>query len=120
MASDHTSIHVIDDDRVVRHSLTQLLNKYGYDVKYFGSAEEYLDQVEEEFNGYLLLDHKMQGMTGLELQQELSKKNVHPGIIFITAMGEQIRERALQNGALRVFDKPFDFNELLNIINVNN
>ena len=120
VSHNNNSIHVIDDDRVVRHSLTQLLNKYGYDVKQFGSAEEYLDQIDEEFDGYILLDHKMQGMTGLELQEVLHTINVSPGIIFISAMGDQIRARALENGALEVFDKPFEFKELLKLIKVNN
>ena len=114
--SCQNSIHLVDDDRVVAHSLTRILNKHGYHVEVFKSAEEYLDVLEDGYDGYLLLDYKMSGMTGLELQEELLEKNVNPRIIFITAMGEQIEQRALQNGALRVFDKPFDLNELIKIL----
>tara|TARA_R110002096_G_scaffold132048_7_gene282164 strand:- start:1315 stop:1674 length:360 start_codon:yes stop_codon:yes gene_type:complete len=109
-------IHIVDDDRVVCHSLTRILNKHGYHVKVFSSAEQYLAMLEEGFDGYLLLDYKLSGMSGLELQHTLLEKNVNPIVIFITAMGEQIEQRALQNGALRVFDKPFDLNELIKIL----
>lgn len=110
------NIHIVDDDRVVCHSLTRILNKHGYHVEIFKSAEHYLDKLEEGYDGYLLLDYKMSGMTGLELQLALTKKNVNPKIIFITAMGEQIERSALENGAYKVFDKPFDLNELIKIL----
>ena len=116
MVNHKNTIHVVDDDRIVCHSICQLLNKHGYQVEIFGSGEEYLEQLVEGYDGYLLLDHKMQGMSGLELQEALQKKNVQPEIIFITAMGEQIKEKALENGALCVFDKPFDLSKLIEIL----
>ena len=116
MVGDNKNIHVIDDDRVICHSISQLLNKYGYDVEVFSSAEEYLDSVNEGYDGYLLLDHKMSGMTGLELQETLISKNINPRIIFITAMGEMIEKQALANGAIKVFEKPFDLKELIDIL----
>ena len=76
-------IHLVDDDRVVAHSLTRILNKHGYHVEVFRSAEHYLEEVDEDYDGYLLLDYKMSGMTGLELQEVLLKKNMKPRIIFI-------------------------------------
>ncbi len=109
-------IHLVDDDRVVAHSLTRILNKHGYHVEVFNSAEHYLEMLDNDYDGYLLLDYKMSGMSGLELQEALLQKNMHPRVIFITAMGEQIEQRALKNGALRVFDKPFDLNELIEIL----
>ena len=109
-------IHVVDDDRVVCHSLSQILHKHGYEVEVFGSAEEYLEQLKSGYDGYLLIDHKMGGMTGLELQEELLKKDVKPNIIFITAMSEQVKERALANGALSVFEKPFDLSKLITLL----
>ena len=107
---------MVDDDRVVCHSLSQILHKHGYEVETFCSAEEYLERLKTDYDGYLLLDHKMGGMTGLELQEELIKKNVNPNIIFITAMSEQVKERALANGALRVFEKPFDLSKLITLL----
>ena len=109
-------IHVVDDDRVVCHSLKQILRKYGFDVEVYNSAEEYLSDLIEGYDGYLLLDHKMSGMSGLELQEVLSSKNVSPSIIFISAMSDQIRERALANGALHVFEKPFDPTILIDVL----
>lgn len=109
-------IHVVDDDRVVSHSLSQILHKHGFEVEVFNSAEEYLEQLTDGFDGYLLIDHKMGGMTGLELQEVLLEKNVNPNIIFITALGDQIKERAIANGALRVFEKPFNLNRLITLL----
>ena len=109
-------IHVVDDDRVVCHSLSQILHKHGYEVEVFGSAEEYLEQLTDGFDGYLLIDHKMGGMTGLELQEALLKRDVSPHIIFITAMSDQVRERAIANGALRVFEKPFNLSKLITLL----
>jgi len=109
-------IHVVDDDRVICHSLSQILNKHGFEVEVFGSAEEYLNQLTEGYDGYLLLDHKLSGMNGLDLQEILLDKNVKPSIIFITAMSEQIHKRALANGALHVFEKPFDLNKLIALL----
>ncbi len=117
MQNDVKNVHVIDDDRVVCHSLKQILCKYGFDVEVYASAEEYLDQLVEGFDGYLVLDHKMHGMTGLELQEELVSRGIAPSIIFITAMCDQIKERALANGALHVFEKPFDPTRLITLLN---
>lgn len=107
---------MVDDDRVVCHSLTRILNKHGYHVEVFNSAEHYLDMLKYDYDGYLLLDYKMRGMTGLELQEALHQRNVYPKVIFITAMGEQIEQQALENGAVKVFDKPFDLTELIDIL----
>lgn len=116
MTKYNKSIHVIDDDRVICHSISMLLNKCGFEVEVFTSAEQYLDSLVDGYDGYLLLDHKMSGMTGLELQEKLNNENVNPRIIFITAMGESIEKQALANGALKVFDKPFDLKELIDIL----
>ena len=116
MGNHKKHVHVIDDDRVICHSLSQILNKHGYEVEVFGSAEEYLDELNVNYDGYLLLDHKMTGMTGLELQEVLLEKNMQARIIFITAMGELIEKQALKNGALKVFDKPFDLSELIELL----
>ena len=116
MSNFSNNIHVVDDDRIICHSISQFLNQHGYEVDVFDSAEHYLDALIEGYDGYLLLDHKMSGMTGLELQEILLEKNVNPRIIFITAMGELIEKQAIANGALKVFDKPFDLKELIDIL----
>lgn len=117
MGKRNNCIHVVDDDRVVCHSLCQILHKHGFEVESYQSAEEYLENLTEGFSGYLLIDHKMGGMSGLELQEKLLDENVHPTIIFITALSEQIKERALANGALDVFEKPFDLSKLITLLN---
>ena len=111
-------IHVIDDDRVICHSISECLSRHGYDVSIFSSAEQYLESIlnNDDYDGYLLLDHKMSGMSGLDLQKELIQKDIHPKIIFITAMGDLIEKQALANGAIKVFEKPFDLKELIEIL----
>ena len=116
MPDSKKHIHLVDDDRVICHSLSQILHKHGFEVEVFGSAEEYLEVLDEAYEGYLLLDHKMTGITGLELQEILLKKNMHAKIIFITAMGDMIEKQALANGAIKVFEKPFDLSELIEIL----
>ena len=112
----HNNIHVVDDDRVICHSISRLLDKHGYKVEVFSSAEQYLDSLIDGYDGYLLLDHKMSGMSGLELQEILIQRDIKPQIIFITAMGDLIEKQALANGAIKVFDKPFDLKELIDIL----
>lgn len=80
------------------------------------SAEAYLEQYKESDTGVLLVDQNMPGMTGLELQQTLNAQGTKLEIIFITAMHETVNEAAMNNGAIRVFEKPFDPKELIDLL----
>ena len=116
MSSNSTQIYLVDDDRIVCHSHTLILQKYGYEVEVFNSAEAFLESHPKPTSGILVLDHNMSGMTGLELQRKLIQENVRIPIIFITAMYQTVNELARKNGAVGVFEKPFDPKELVDLL----
>lgn len=112
-----TQIYLVDDDRIVCHSHMIILQKYGYEVEVFNSAEAFLEAHPKPTKGVLVLDQNMSGMTGLELQQKLKAENVTIPIVFITAMYRTVEETATRNGAIGVFEKPFDPKELVDLLN---
>ena len=112
-------ISVIDDDDSVRESLRRLIRSVGFAVQVFPSAEEFLNSDQLSHTSCLLLDVRLPGMNGLELQQELSANRCEIPIIFITAHGDDAaRVRALKDGALEYLFKPFSEEALLNAINL--
>ena len=111
-------VSVVDDDESVRESLPDLLRELGYSVRAFSSAEEFLasDCVAE--TGCLLLDIAMPGMSGLDLQQELTVRGQEIPIVFITALAdENVRPRVLEQGAVECLFKPFSDTALLEALN---
>ena len=116
MGSSATKIYLVDDDRIVCHSHTLILQKYGYEVEVFNSAETFLKAHPKPSNGILVLDHNMTGMTGLALQQKLLDDKVDIPIVFITAMYKTVKETATKKGAIGVFEKPFDPKELVDLL----
>jgi len=111
-------ISVVDDDQSVRESLGRLIRSVGYGVQVFGSAEEFLSASHGRQADCLILDIRMPGMSGLELQRELSASNCGLPVIFITAHGsdEQARARALGAGAVAYLLKPLREEEVLKAI----
>jgi FixJ family two-component response regulator len=111
-------VSVVDDDESVRESLPDLLRELGYSVRAFSSAEEFLasDCVAE--TGCLLLDIAMPGMSGLDLQQELTVRGQKIPIVFITALADEtVRPRALEQGAVECLFKPFSDTALIEALN---
>jgi FixJ family two-component response regulator len=107
-------VSVVDDDESVRESLPDLLKEFGYAVRTFSSAEEFLasDQVGE--TGCLILDIAMPGMSGPDLQRELSFRRHEIPIVFITALGDEtVRPYLLEQGAVDCLSKPFSDAALL-------
>jgi len=111
-------ISVVDDDHSVRESLARLIRSVGFGVQVFGSAEEFLSASQGRQADCLILDIRMPGMSGLELQRELSASNCGLPVIFITAHGsdEQACERALGAGAVAYLLKPLKEEEVLKAI----
>jgi len=111
-------ISVVDDDHSVRESLARLIRSVGFGVQVFGSAEEFLSASHGRQADCLILDVRMPGMNGLELQRELSASNCDLPVIFITAHGsdEQARTRALGAGAVDYLLKPLREEEVLKAI----
>jgi FixJ family two-component response regulator len=111
-------VSVVDDDESVRESLPDLLRELGYSVRAFSSAEEFLasDCVGE--TRCLILDIAMPGMTGPDLQQELTVRGQAIPIIFVTAQADEtVRPRSLERGAVECLFKPFSDTTLFEALN---
>ena len=109
---------VVDDDESVRESLPDLLREFGFHVRVFPSAEEFLVSDSLGQTKCLMLDIAMPGMTGFDLQQELKVRGQNIPIIFITAQkDERVRTRALERGAVGFLLKPFSDTALLRALN---
>ncbi|HEX2494539.1 MAG TPA: response regulator FixJ [Steroidobacter sp.] len=112
------TIFIVDDDAAVRDALKLLLRSVGQAVETFGSAQEFLDAYSEDRPGCLVLDIRMPGMSGLELQQRLNEKHSILPIIFITGHGDvPMAVEAMQAGAVDFIQKPFRDQDLIDRIN---
>ncbi len=108
-AAKGPTVFVVDDDDAVRDSLTLLLGLQGYCPRAYGSAEDFLDQVDESIRGCVLLDLRLPGMTGLELQAALAARKIAIPILILTAHGDIATARhALKAGAFDFIEKPID------------
>ncbi len=117
MRDKETVIFVIDDDASVRRSMSLLLRSAGYQVETFASAEEFLDKASYERIGCIILDVRMRGMTGLDLQEHLCRHDCHMPIIFMTGHGDiPMSVQAMKKGAIDFLTKPFDDTQLLSVI----
>lgn len=107
-------VAVVDDDDSVRESLPDLLGEFGYAVRAFASAEDFLGSDEIEDTSCLILDIALPGMSGPDLQSELQRRKQDMPIIYITAQTvEATRPRLLEGGAVEVLSKPFSEKALL-------
>ena len=111
-------VAVVDDDESVRESLPDLLREFGFSARAFASAEEFLASDYVLATKCLILDVTMPGMSGPELQQELTRRQQAIPIVFITAQGDRtIRPRLRAQGAVECLFKPFSDTALLAAIN---
>jgi FixJ family two-component response regulator len=111
-------VSVVDDDESVRESLPDLLKELGYAVQAFSSAEEFLTSDYVDQTRCLILDIAMPGMTGPDLQRELTLRRQEVPIVFITAHGDEtVRPRMLEQGAVECLFKPFSDTALLDALN---
>jgi len=112
--SANRTIFLVDDDAAVCHALSVFLDASGYGVRTFSSAEAFLKEADDVEAGVMLLDQRMTGMSGLELQAELSKLGSRLPIIFITGHGDvQMSVKAIKAGAIDFLEKPFSNEDLL-------
>ena len=110
-------VSVVDDDESVRESLPDLLSELGFTVEAFSSAEEFLASAPIGRTQCLILDVSMPGMTGPELQRELSLRGSQIPIIFITAHADDtVRPTLLEQGAAECLFKPFSETALLDAL----
>ena len=111
-------VSIVDDDESVREGLSRLLSSVGFAVNTFASAEEYLSSDQPRSSDCLLLDVRMPGMGGIELERQLLANHSEIPVVFITAHEEEIAPgQALDGHARTVLIKPFSEEALLNAIN---
>jgi FixJ family two-component response regulator len=114
MKEPQATVFVIDDDEAVRNSLRLLLKSVGLPVRSFASAQEFLPAYDAHQPGCLVLDIRMPGMSGLELQQQLNLQGATIPVIFITGHGDiPMAVEAMQHGAFDFLQKPFRDQDLL-------
>ncbi len=110
-------VFVVDDDASVRDSLEDLIGSAGLDAQTFASAQEFLASPRPHVPSCLVLDVKLPGLSGLDLQQELAKAGAQIPIIFITGHGDiPMSVRAMKAGAIEFLTKPFRDDDLLNAV----
>ena len=113
----NTTIFLLDDDLAVRDALSVFLECYGFTVYAFESAEMFLEQTLENIRGILVVDQRMPGMSGLDLQAELTSRGIELPIIIITGHGDsQMSVTAIKQGAVGFLEKPFRNQDLLECI----
>ncbi len=110
-------VFIVDDDPSARSGLTRLLRTAGHDVRNFTTANEFLDSLDPEMTGCLVLDIRMPGVSVEDLQAELEARGAHLPIIVITADDDPEARRKAQNiKAVGFFRKPVDGTALLDAI----
>ena len=112
-------ISIVDDDESVRESLRGLLRSIGFEVEAFATGEEFLASNKLGDTDCLILDMRMPGLSGLDVQRRLVDRRSRVPVIFITAHGEEeSRLQALESGAVDYLFKPFSEKTLLNALDV--
>jgi FixJ family two-component response regulator len=111
------TVAVIDDDPEIREALRGLLRSVGLGVELFGSVQEFLGTARSNLPGCLILDVRLPGRSGLDLQDELAKANIHLPVIFITGHADvPMSVRAMKAGAVEFLTKPVRDQDLLDAI----
>ena len=117
MSDVDAMVFVIDDDESMREALKSLIRSVGLRVETFASAQEFLEKRRPDVAACLILDVRMPGQSGLDLQRDLVERNIHIPIIFITGHGDiPMSVRAMKAGAVEFLTKPFRDQDLLDAI----
>jgi two-component system response regulator FixJ len=112
-----STVYIVDDDAAVRDSMAQLLAMHGYETRQFADAAGYLDEAERLPRGCLLLDIRMPGMSGMDLQDELRRRGRDEPIVFVTGHGDiALAVKAMKAGATDFLQKPCGEDELIDAV----
>lgn len=112
--NDSQTVFIVDDDPALRDSVATLLGTLGLATRTFESAEEFLEALDPTDRGCVLLDVRMSGMSGLELQRHLARTGISIPVILITAHGDvPMAVQAMREGAFDFIEKPFKEEDLL-------
>lgn len=116
--SERAMIYIVDDNQHLLEALQQLFATVEIPCKTFSSARDFLDQWSKQDCGCLLVDMRMPGMSGIDLQAELKRRCIHLPVIFMSGHHNvESAVHAMKNGALEILQKPFDHNRLLEVVN---
>lgn len=119
MSKPENLVFVVEDDPSMRNALNNLLRSVGLEAQLFASAKEFVQSNRPDLPSCLILDVRLPGISGLDLQRDLAAANVHIPIIFITAHGDiPMSVRAMKAGAVEFLTKPFRDQDLLDAIQV--
>src|SRR5262249_12207556 len=117
MKSPQNCVFIVEDDPSMRNALKNLLRSVGLEPRVFGSAQEFLETERPNAPSCLILDVRLPGLSGLDLQRELSAANIQIPIVFITGHGDiPMSVRAMKAGAVEFLTKPFRDQDLLDAI----
>jgi FixJ family two-component response regulator len=117
MTEKDAIVFVVDDDESIRGALKSLIRSVGLRVETFASAKEFLQGHRSDVPGCLVLDVRLPGLSGLDLQRKMADANIHTPIIFITGHGDiPMTVRAMKAGAVEFLTKPFRDQDLLDAI----
>ena len=117
MKETEATVFVVDDDQSVREALKSLIKSVGLRVETFATAREFLQSRRSDLPGCLVLDVRLPGLSGLDLQREMAEANIYTPIIFITGYGDiPMTVRAMKAGAVEFLTKPFREQDLLDAI----
>jgi FixJ family two-component response regulator len=110
-------VHIVDDDKAVRESLGDLLRSIDYQVAVYASASEFLDAARPDAPGCLVLDVRLPGTSGLELQEYLTRLNIRMPVILMTGFGDiPMTVKGMKAGALDFLTKPIRDQDLLDAV----
>ncbi len=111
------TIFIVDDDTAMQKSLCWLMETVGHPAKVFSSALEFLSAYDPQLPGCMILDVRLPGMSGLQLQKKLKEENINIPVIIISGHGDvPMAVKAMQQGALVFLEKPFRDQDLLDSI----
>ena len=117
MSGSPDLVHVVDDDAAVRNALRWLLEGEGLAVKTYSSAEDFLARFSNDDGGCAVVDLRMPGMSGLELQEALARRRVRLPLVIVTAHGDiPLAVAAMRHGAVDFVEKPFVDERLLEAV----
>jgi FixJ family two-component response regulator len=117
MSPEPSVVFVVDDDVSIREALKNLFQSVGLNVKTFGTAQEFLANRQPDVSSCLVLDVRLPGLSGLDLQRQLVQASVHIPIVFITGHGDvPMSVRAMKAGAVEFLTKPFRDQDLLDAV----
>jgi FixJ family two-component response regulator len=117
MSQEHAAVFIVDDDISVREALKNLFRSVGLKAETFATAQEFLSAQRPDAPGCLVLDVRLPGLSGLDLQRTLSEGGIELPIVFITAHGDiPMSVRAMKLGAVEFLTKPFRDQDLLDAV----